>query len=49
MNTSPLIGATIFFYILAFIVVMIIGGYLTYHISPIKKQHRKAKRNKHIV
>ncbi|MBU5618004.1 hypothetical protein KPY62_13070 [Psychrobacter sp. TAE2020] len=48
MDASPAIGATIFFYIVAFIVVMIIGAYLTYQVSPSKREHRKAKRNKPI-
>ena len=30
MEASPFIGSTIFFYIVAFIIIMLIGGYLTY-------------------
>ena len=45
MNTSPLIGTSIFLYIVAFIAVMIIAGYFTYHISPSRKKRREEKRN----
>ncbi|GAA0313839.1 hypothetical protein [Psychrobacter aestuarii] len=37
MEASPFIGSTIFFYILAVLVVMIIGGYLTYKSGQRKK------------
>ncbi|MBO1531069.1 hypothetical protein J3492_07550 [Psychrobacter sp. F1192] len=46
METSAFIGSSIFLYILAFIVVMAIGGYLTYRISPKRKKRRENKRNK---
>ena len=45
MEASPLIGTSIFLYILAFIAVMVIGGYLTYRISPARKRRREEKRN----
>ncbi|WP_182406398.1 hypothetical protein [Psychrobacter sp. GP33] len=45
MDASPPIGISIFIYILAFIVVMIIAGYFTYHISPGRKKRREEKRN----
>jgi len=37
MEASPFIGSTIFFYIVAFIIVMLIGGYLTYRSGKRKK------------
>ncbi|WP_199507942.1 MULTISPECIES: hypothetical protein [unclassified Psychrobacter] len=37
MEASPFIGSTIFFYILAILVVMIIGGYFTYRSGKRKK------------
>lgn len=46
METSTFIGSSIFLYIIAIIVVMIIGGYLTYRTSPKRKQHREDKRNR---
>lgn len=46
MEASPFIGTSIFLYILAFIAVMVIGGYLTYRISPRHKKRREEKRNK---
>ena len=46
MEPSALIGSSIFLYIAAFIVVMIIGGYLTYRTSPKRKQRRENRRNK---
>ncbi|MGO2277683.1 MULTISPECIES: hypothetical protein [unclassified Psychrobacter] len=46
METSTFIGSSIFLYIVAFIVVMVIGGYLTYRTSPKRKQRREDKRNK---
>lgn len=45
MEASPLIGTSIFLYILAFIAVMVVGGYLTYRISPRGKKRRE-DRNK---
>lgn len=46
MEPSAFIGSSIFLYIAAFIVVMIIGGYLTYRTSPKRKQRRENRRNK---
>ena len=40
MEPSAFIGSSIFLYIVAFIVVLIIGGYLTYRVSP-KLKHRR--------
>jgi len=45
MNPSPLIGSSIFLYILAFIAVLALGGYLTYRTSPGRKKRRE-ERNK---
>ncbi len=45
MEASPLIGTSIFLYILAFIAVMVVAGYFTYRISPRGKQRREDKRN----
>ncbi|WP_201526041.1 MULTISPECIES: hypothetical protein [Psychrobacter] len=45
IGASLLIGSSIFIYILAFIAVMAIGGYLTYRISPKGKKRREDKRN----
>lgn len=42
MNASPFIGSSIFLYILAFIAVMVVGGYLVYRISPRRKKRREA-------
>ncbi|MBH0096508.1 hypothetical protein I6E61_08950 [Psychrobacter sp. NZS113] len=46
METSTLIGSSIFLYIVAFLAVMVVGGYLTYRTSPKRKQRREDKRNK---
>ena len=46
MEPSAFIGSSIFLYILAFIAVMVIGGYLTYRTSPKRKQRREDRRNK---
>ena len=46
METSAFIGSAIFLYIVAFIAVMAIGGYLTYRTSPKRKKRREDKRNK---
>lgn len=46
MEPSAFIGSSIFLYIVAFIAVMVIGGYLTYRTSPKRKQRREDKRNK---
>lgn len=46
METSTFIGSSIFLYIMAFIAVMIVGGYLTYRTSPKRKQRSEDKRNK---
>lgn len=44
MEPSTFIGSSIFLYIVAFIAVMVVGGYLTYRVSP-KRKHRRV--NKH--
>lgn len=44
MEASPFIGSTIFFYILAVVVVMIIGGYFTYKSGKRKKAQRDEDR-----
>ena len=46
METSTVIGSSIFLYIVAFIAVMCVGGYLTYRTSPKRKQRREEKRSK---
>ncbi|WP_156410076.1 hypothetical protein [Psychrobacter sp. ENNN9_III] len=46
MESSAFIGSSIFLYIVAFIVVMVVGGYLTYHTSAKRKQQRKDKRDR---
>lgn len=46
MEPSTFIGSSIFLYIVAFIAVMVIGGYLTYHISPKRKQRLASKHRK---
>jgi len=46
MESSTFIGSSIFLYIVAFIAVMVVGGYLTYHISPKRKQRPESKRRK---
>lgn len=45
MEPSAYIGSSIFLYILAFLAVLVVGGYLTYRISPKRKQRREEKRN----
>lgn len=45
MDTSVFIGSSIFLYIVIFIAVMILGGYLTYRVSPKGKARREQKRN----
>lgn len=45
METSSFIGSSIFLYIVAFIIVMAIFAYLTYRISPKRKQRREDRRN----
>ena len=45
VGASLMIGSSIFMYILAFLAVMAIGGYLTYRTSPKQKQRREDKRN----
>ncbi len=50
MEPSAFIGSSIVLYIVAFIAVLIVGGYLIYRISPKRKQHIANKRdhnNKH--
>ncbi|MFT5121368.1 hypothetical protein [Psychrobacter sp. Pi2-51] len=46
MEPSAFIGTSIFLYIIAFIAVMVIGGYLTYRTSPKRKQRREDKRDR---
>ncbi|GLR29145.1 hypothetical protein SAMN05660405_00854 [Psychrobacter pacificensis] len=46
MEPSAFIGSSIFMYIVAFLAVMAIGGYLTYRTSPKRKQRREEKRNR---
>jgi len=46
IGASLLIGSSIFMYIVAFLAVMAVGGYLTYRTSPKRKQRREDKRNK---
>lgn len=46
MEPSTFIGSSIFLYIIAFILVMIIAGYVTYRTSPKRKQQREDKRNR---
>ena len=45
IGASLMIGSSIFMYIVAFLAVMAIGGYLTYRTSPKRKQRRADKRN----
>lgn len=45
MDTSIFIGSSIFLYIVAFIVVLAIFGYLTYRVSPKGKARREDTRN----
>lgn len=51
MDATPIIGASlfigtsIFIYIVAFIVFMVIAGYFIYRISPKGKKHREERRN----
>lgn len=44
MAASLLIGSSIFMYILAFMAVLAVGGYLTYRTSPKRKQRQENKR-----
>ena len=44
MESSTFIGSSIFLYIVAFIAVMVLGGYLTYHTTV--KRKRKDKRDR---
>lgn len=46
METLSFIGSSIFLYIIAFIAVMVVFGYLTYRISPKRKQRREEKHNR---
>ncbi|WP_240365014.1 hypothetical protein [Psychrobacter sp. KH172YL61] len=46
IGASLMIGSSIFMYILAFLAVMVIGGYLTYRTSPKRKQRQEEKRNR---
>jgi hypothetical protein len=45
ISASLMIGSSIFMYIIAFLAVMAVGGYLTYRTSPKRKQRREDKRN----
>lgn len=45
MEPSAFIGSSIFLYIVAFIAVLVVGGYLTYRISPKRKQRLENKRH----
>ena len=45
IGASLMIGSSILMYIVAFLAVMAIGGYLTYRTSPKRKQRREDKRN----
>lgn len=45
MEPSPAIGSSIFMYIAAFVLVLIVLGYLTYRISPSRKKRLEEKRN----
>lgn len=45
MNTSPLIGTSIFLYLIGAVVVFIISAYVVYQTSPRGRQRRKEKRN----
>lgn len=46
MESSTFIGSSIFLYIVAFIAVMVLGGYLTYHTTAKRKRQRKDKRDR---
>ena len=46
IGASLLIGSSMFMYILAFLAVMAIGGYLTYRTSSERKQRREDKHNR---
>ena len=46
MKPSAFIDLSILLYIVAFIAVMVVAGYFTYHISPKRKQRIENKRNK---
>ncbi len=52
MNVTPVVGASvfigtsIFLYIVAFVVVLIAFGYLTYRVSPKGKARREERRNR---
>lgn len=45
MEPSVFIGSSIFLYIVAFIAVLIVFGYLTYMVSPKGKARREERRN----
>lgn len=45
MNTSPVIGTSIFLYIIGAVVVLIISAYVVYRTSPRGRQRREEKRN----
>jgi len=46
MKPSAFIDLSILLYIVAFIAVMVVAGYLTFHISPKRKQRRENRRHK---
>ncbi|AMN49542.1 MULTISPECIES: hypothetical protein [unclassified Psychrobacter] len=46
MESSTFIGSSIFLYIVAFIAVMVLGGYLTYHTTAKRKRQLKDKRDR---
>ncbi|MGM8871782.1 hypothetical protein ACS8E3_08850 [Psychrobacter sp. 2Y5] len=43
---SLFIGSSIFLYIVAFIIVLVFFGYLTYRVSPKGKSRREERRNR---
>lgn len=46
-GASLFIGTSIFLYILAFMAILIIGGYLTYRSGVLSKRRREERRDKH--
>ncbi|WP_201583981.1 hypothetical protein [Psychrobacter jeotgali] len=46
MEPSTFIGSSIFLYIIGFILIMVIGGYLTYRSGVLSKRRREEKRDK---
>lgn len=47
LSASVFIGTSIFLYILAFMAILIIGGYLTYRSGVLSKRRREERRDKH--